>query len=181
MLQRANQGLKSLSRRFDGRIDFEHFERLFRQRVNNDTIKIPKALEANFYHPESPIEERIKALIDEHHAITTTKHQQGLWQQKERLAGAERTLKTKPTNKKALEDQRIATDKIDWYLRKIADSKRTELKPRDSRIFPNTYAPVVVLERNQYTVVPMRYGCRLQGKPESYDQRFGGTYNAFRT
>jgi putative SOS response-associated peptidase YedK len=39
---------------------------------------------------------------------------------------------------------------------------------------------VFVLEHDEYVVKPMRYHCRPNGKPKSFDQRFDGLYNARR-
>ncbi|WP_087660755.1 SOS response-associated peptidase family protein, partial [Caballeronia terrestris] len=89
------------------------------------------------------------------------------------------TLQTK-TTKAATESKRIATDKIETSLRRLEDINRTMPEPRDSRIFPGHYAPVLVVEDGQYVVRPMRYQCRLAGKPANYDVKFPGTYNARR-
>ncbi|WP_408431775.1 hypothetical protein [Paraburkholderia fungorum] len=91
-----------------------------------------------------------------------------LFKQRKRLADAERSLLTKVT-KAATESQRIATDKIAWTLGKLDDIQRSELKPRDSRIFPGHYAPVMVMENGRLVVKPMRYQCRIAGKPAVYD------------
>ena len=53
-------------------------------------------------------------------------------------------------------------------------------KPRDSRIFPGHYAPVMVIENGERVVKPMRYQCRIAGKPANYDVKYPGTYNARR-
>lgn len=174
----VRQGLKK-ELRFQARVDYPMFEDLFRRRVTEDGIKIPKALEANFYAPENPVEERIKQYIDLYHGRKTKELEAELFTQKKRLADAERKLKRKET-KKALEDRRIATYKISWHLEKIADLKRIALEPKDSRIFPFWYAPVVVAEQGEFVIKPMRYHCRPNGKPESYDKRFDGLYNARR-
>lgn len=44
----VRQGLKK-ELRFEARLDYSLFEEIFRRRVTEDRIKIPKALEANFY------------------------------------------------------------------------------------------------------------------------------------
>ena len=80
--------------------------------------------------------------------------------------------------KKDAESQRIATTKIEWAKGKLADLRRSELEDRDSRIFPGRYAPVLVMENGRRVVKPMRYQCRLPGKPAFYDTKFPGTYNA---
>jgi putative SOS response-associated peptidase YedK len=95
------------------------------------------------------------------------------------LADAERTLATKPT-KAATESKRIATDKIEWALSKLSDLRRTELVDEDARIFPGWHAPVMVMREGRRVVIPMRYQCRLAGKPALYDAKFPGTYNARR-
>ena len=41
-------------------------------------------------------------------------------------------------------------------------------------------APVMVMENGKRVVKPMRYQCRPAGKPESYDFKYPGTYNARR-
>lgn len=175
----VQQDLKALGRLFKARIDHAKFETLFQRRVTDDTIKIPKALEANFCRPKTPAEKRIKEAIDEYRARMTKEWEVALFAQKQRLTAAERQLKVKET-KKALEDQRIATNKIAWYKTKIANLKRTELQPNDSRIFPFTDAPVVVMENDEYVILPARYHCRPQGKPAWYDKKYDGLYNARR-
>ena len=100
-----------------------------------------------------------------------------MFKQRKRLADAERTLQAKPT-KAATESQRIATDKIEWGMGKLSDLRRTELKDRDSRIFPGHYAPVMVMKNGRRVIKPMRYQCRPAGKPAFYDTKYPGTYNA---
>jgi putative SOS response-associated peptidase YedK len=62
----------------------------------------------------------------------------------------------------------------------LADLSRREPLPRDSRIFPGTYASVLVSEGGKLVVKPMRYQCRPAGKPVFYDTKYPGTYNARR-
>ena len=112
-------------------------------------------------------------------AEQTSKLEQELFKQRTRLADAERTLLTK-TAKAATESKRIASDKIDWIRGKLEDLSRTDLRDRDSRIFPGQYAPVMVVENGQLVVKPMRYQCRPAGKPAFYDTRYPGTDNARR-
>ena len=42
------------------------------------------------------------------------------------------------------------------------------------------YAPVIANIDGRLQVAPMRYTCRLAGKPANYDVRYPGTYNARR-
>jgi putative SOS response-associated peptidase YedK len=136
-------------------------------------------MDAAFAHPKSSDERKVKALIDEYSTSQAAKLEQEMFKQKKRLADSERSLRTKVT-KKAQEDQRIATDKIAWVLAKLNDLRRTDLKDKDSRIFPGWYAPVLIEENGEKVLTPMRYQCRLAGKPAFYDAKYPGTYNARR-
>jgi putative SOS response-associated peptidase YedK len=175
----VEQSLKRLSRRFNSQIDLPLFENLFERRLTDSSIKICKALEAEFYSPASPPERRIHELIETHRASQRKKWEEDLFKQKKRFADAERTLKTKLT-KKAENDHRIAAKKIETLLKNIQQLNREELKPSDSRIFPMGWAPVIVEVGGERVIRPMRYHCRPDGKPANYDQRYPGLYNARR-
>jgi putative SOS response-associated peptidase YedK len=164
---------------FGAQIDIQEFARLFWERAEGNKTKIPKAMEDAFREPTNDDERRIKEFIDRHNAEQATRLEQELFKQRTRLSDAQRTLQTKRT-KAATESKRIATDKIDAALRRLADIGRTQHEPRDSRIFPGYYAPVLVMEDGHYVVKPMRYQCRLAGKPANYDIKYPGTYNARR-
>lgn len=105
--------------------------------------------------------------------------EQELFTQKTRLNRAERALETKIT-KKAQEDVRIAGNKIERAMRKIAALRNREMGKASSRIFPGVHGPVIISSKGKRLVVPMRYQCRPAGKPASYDRRYPGTYNARR-
>jgi putative SOS response-associated peptidase YedK len=167
-------------RLFGALMDIHEFARLFFERAEGiSKAKVPKAMEDAFAQPQSETETQIKTLIERFNAEQSSKLEQDLFKQRKRLADAKRTLQTKVT-KAATESQRIATDKIALALRKLDDIRRTELLPRDSRIFPGHYAPVIIMENGQRVIKPMRYQCRIAGKPASYDVKYPGTYNARR-
>ena len=170
---------KKYVRAWGAGISIAEFFRLYWNGARNSRIKTPKAMDAAFSDPQTPEEREVKWQIDERNAIHVTNLEQDLFKQKKRLADAERTLKTK-TTKKALEDQRIAGEKIEWTLGKLADIRRTELNSEDSRIFPGWFAPVIVADNGKRLVKPMRYQCRLAGSPAFNDVKFPGTYNARR-
>jgi len=161
-------------------IDIKQYVEIYWNRnVGPYALKIPKAMDASFANPTTDEDREVKASIDEFNTAQAAKLEQEVFKQRKRLADAERTLQTK-TTKKALEDQRISTDKIAWAMGKLGDIGRTDLKPRDSRIFPGWYAPVMVWENGGRVVKPMRYQCRPAGKPAFYDTKYPGTYNARR-
>jgi len=105
--------------------------------------------------------------------------EQLIFQQRTRLADAQRKLQAKPT-KAAADSARIAAGKVDWALGKLAELRRAEPVDEDLRIFPRHYAPVMVMEQGRRLVKPMRYQLRPAGKPALYDDKFPGTYNARR-
>ncbi|MBJ9658466.1 SOS response-associated peptidase family protein [Burkholderia multivorans] len=166
-------------RTFGAHMDIAEFARLYFLQAEGSNVKTPKALDDAFLDPQSEGEREIRQLIDKTHAQQKTKLEQELFTQRTRLTEAERKLESKVT-KAATESQRIATNKIEATLRRIEDLNRTESEPRDSRIFPGTYAPVLVMENGEYVVKPMRYQCRITGKPANYDVKYPGTYNARR-
>jgi putative SOS response-associated peptidase YedK len=166
-------------RHFGADIDLEEFYDLFWRRIDQLKLKIPKAMEAPFVVPTTDAELKIKEAIDSFAASETIKLEQSVFEQRKRLADAERTLQTKPT-KAAANSQRIAADKIAWAMGKLSDLKRVDLTDDDSRIFPGHYAPVMVMEDGRRVIKPMRYQCRPAGKPAFYDTKFPGTYNARR-
>jgi putative SOS response-associated peptidase YedK len=164
-------------RAYGSEIDIATFAELFWSRLVNSKIIVPKAVEAAFDHPADEGQQRVKDLIDQHRATQAAAIEQDLFKQKARLADAERKRADKPT-KAASESKRIATDKIARGHNRLKDLNRFELQPRDSRIFPGHYAPLMIMENGRKVIKPMRYGCRPAGKPASYDQQYPGTYNA---
>ncbi|MBL0726157.1 SOS response-associated peptidase family protein [Piscinibacter sp. HJYY11] len=166
-------------RDFNARISIKEFYDLFYRRLSDPKISVPKAIEAWFSNPTNDDERQVKELIDRFAAQQQLEFEQRLFQQRTRLANAERKLQTKTTDA-ALNDQRIATNKIRQIMGWIDDLKRTELREDDSRIYPMHYVPVIVLEDGQRVVKPMRYQCLPAGKAFENDRKFPGTYNARR-
>src|SRR5690606_36470885 len=99
-------------RAFGADIDIATFARLYFERSQGSGAKIPKGIDLAFQSPASDAERQIKDLIEAWDAGTASRLEQELFKQKKRLADAERKLQTM-TTKKALEDQRIATAKIE--------------------------------------------------------------------
>jgi putative SOS response-associated peptidase YedK len=167
--------VRAYLRRMSARIDYEAFEKLMAERLENDKIRVPRALEVSL-RAENP---RIAALSEEFRTRRTKALQEELFKQKRRRADAERTLAMKPT-KAAAQSQRIATGKIEWALGKLGELTSPALTDEDSRIFPFWHAPVLVQREGQLVLTPMRYHCRPSGKPALYDTKYPGCYNARR-
>ncbi|UEB99694.1 SOS response-associated peptidase family protein [Burkholderia vietnamiensis] len=160
-------------RRYGAEMDIETFRRLFFARAAGSDIKIPKAVDAALVG----VDEEISAAIAAYRSQRTRKVETDLFEQRTRLAAAEKKLAVKIT-KKAGEDVRIATDKIEAAQRGLDDLRRRDLQERDSRIFPGWYAPVLIELDGKRVVVPMRYRCRLPGWTEADEKQKPGTYNA---
>lgn len=160
-------------------LDIHAFKLMYEERRDVTKMKIPRAVDAWFSAPVTEEEKQIHALIASHDAAAATTLEQELFKQKKRLADAERTLLTK-TTQSATESKRIASNKIDWALRKLSELRRTSLLPGDSRIFPGWYAPVMIWENGRRVVKPMRYQCRPAGVPADFDSTRPGCYNARR-
>lgn len=152
---------------------------LFWRRREQRHIKVPKVLDGAFADPQSDDERRIACEIEAFRDEESFRLEAELFKLRTRLADAQRTLEVKVT-KAATESQRIATDKIASTRRRLEDLRRVDLLERDARIFPGYYAPVIVSEGGKRVVKPMRYQCRLAGKPAFYDTKYPGTYNARR-
>src|SRR3984893_442948 len=161
---------------FGAQMSIREFARLYWERAEGSKANVPKAMDDAFSNPQTDEERKVKASIERFNAEQATKLEQELLRQRARWADAERTLQIKVT-KAATESRRIATDKIAWTRGKVSEVQRTTPKPSDSRIFPGHYAPVLVMENGQRIIKPMRYLCRIAGKPASYDVKYPGTYN----
>jgi putative SOS response-associated peptidase YedK len=173
------QMARKLSRQLGIRLDYEEVEKLFFRRLDDPSLSISRGFEANFDEPATDQERRIKEAIDEHRSRMSAKTEKDLFTQKTRLVGAERWLKEKET-KKAREDLRIATNKIETLSTKLSRLRSSESTDEDNRIFPLVYAGVIVKQDGQNLLTPMRYFCRPAGKPAFYDRKFPGLYNARR-
>lgn len=175
----VQQSVKSLGLRFEARIQLELFEALFTRRLEDERIRVPRAMEADFLAPTSPAEARIREAILTHRRQQQQRLERERERQRERLAGAERALARRAT-RRASEELRIATGKLHWLEGKLADLWRDRAEPRDSRVFPQWYAPVLTLAAGELVLRPMRYQLRPAGRPASDDQRLPGLYNARR-
>jgi putative SOS response-associated peptidase YedK len=173
------QMVRKLSRQLGIRLDYDEIEKLFFGRLDDPGTLISRGFEANFDEPATDQERRIKEAIDLHRSRLAAKMEKDLFTQKTRFANAQRQLKEKDT-KKAREDVRISTNKIETLSTKLTQLRSSEPNEEDNRIFPFVYAGVIVKQDGQNLLTPMRYHCRPAGKPILYDRQFPGLYNARR-
>lgn len=176
---KVSQNIRDLARQFSATMDYSEVERLMMERLAGRPIRLARGFEWNFANPQTPEERRIKELDSEYRARKVAGLEQEMFKQKKRLGDAQRKLKLKET-KAALNDQRIATSKIDASLERIALLTGTQPHEDDHRIFPLTYTPIVLKRDSGNVITLARYHLRQKGKPAFTDQKFPGLYNARR-
>jgi putative SOS response-associated peptidase YedK len=180
------QSFKRLRRQFSAQVDYHQVEQTFRKRIQwPKDFQISRAVEFHFDHPQNPAESRIKALIDEFRDARAPELEKELFAQKRRLVVAERQIEAaraigKPPTKKAMTDQRVATNKIEQHEKWLKDLRRTDELPRHGRIFSDHFAPIIVRENGINWIRLARYHLRRRGNPASFDAQYEGLHNARR-
>lgn len=160
-------------------MDLEQFTEIYGFSASDGTVRIPRAVDRWFGAPGSEAGRRIQALIARRNAAMVEKLTTEIFRQRRRLADAERALATRPT-KKASEDRRIATAKIEQSLRRLPLYQGSAPTALDDRIFPFHYAPIVIEEQGRRVLRLARYHCRQAHQPASIDRERDGLYNARR-
>src|SRR4051812_45918321 len=88
---------KRYTRAYGTNLSLTEFYDLFYRRLHEDRkIRVPKAVEVGFADPQNEQERAIAALVTEHRADEATLEQE-LFNQRRRLADADRSLQAKPT------------------------------------------------------------------------------------
>jgi len=176
----VRQNLLWLARHYGAEVAWEMFEELYRRRIGDSDIQLARSLDVHVLQVDDERARRSQAYIEQYRVKRSHVWEQELFKQRKRLADAQRKLQAKET-KSARNEERIATDKIAALVGKLSSLRSEQLGPDDSRIFPKKYfVPLIVSEGGRLLIRPMRYLCRLPGKPSNYDDRFDGTYNARR-
>lgn len=160
-------------------MDLDQFLEIFTNRTEDRTVRIPRALERAFDEPRTPRERDIRAAIDTWRQAEGTRLEKELFAQRKRLADAERKLAVKPTQA-AQESRRIASNKIAQAMARLPLVRGTAPHENDARIFPMSWAPVVMDVRGRKLVRLARYHCRQADQRADVDRRFPGLYNARR-
>jgi hypothetical protein len=124
-------------------MDIDQFTEVYGFNIQYSNVKIPRAVDRWFDEMQGEEAAAIRLLIQKRNATMVEALTAEIFKQKRRLADAERALKTKPT-KKAAEDQRIASEKIDKAVKRLPLYQGTAPTALDARIFPFHYAPIVI-------------------------------------
>ena len=175
----VKQNAKKMGIKYDARIQPDAFFDIFEKRSQGERVYINKGMEETFYSPENEKEAQILELIEKWHGAEISKTEENLFKQKKRRADAERILASAKPTKKAENDIRIATDKIEKYLRDLEMHNSKKLTDADFRIFPMHYVSMLTVdEEGNRIILPVRYHMRPNGEDPSFDLKFNGTYNA---
>ena len=176
----VRQNLTWLAKRYGAEVAWELFQDLFRRRVDDDGVQFSRALDV---HVMQMTEEKARVsqdYIEQYRAKQARAWEQELFKQRKRLVDAQRKLQIKET-KAARNDERIATEKMAALSGKLSNLHSEQIAGDDARIFPKKYyVPVVTNDGDRLVIRPMRYLCRLPGKPATYDELYKGCYNARR-
>ncbi|MCQ4165150.1 SOS response-associated peptidase family protein [Tahibacter harae] len=164
---------------FGAELSIKDFVRIYMQRDSGQKIAIPRAMDEAFARPRSAEEFEILSCINRFRTRAGEEAAAELAEQTARLAGAQQRLALKET-KKDRNEIRIASNKISKARFDLEDLARRESMPRDSRIFPQYFAPVLVSDGGRRIVRPMRYLLRPAGFPASFDRTNSGSFNARR-
>ncbi len=173
------QSLLTLARRFDATIDWSAYENVLAQRAQGQKLDITRGLDEYILGLADSGAQRSQQLITQYRARVESEWQQELFKQRKRLVDRERELALKET-KTGRKDAQIARRKVEQLSDKLKRLRMPQIDEEDNRIFPRWYAPVIVNDGGRRVLRPMRYQCRLAGKPAFYDKKFPGTYNARR-
>lgn len=168
-----------LVREFGAVLSLQEFAELCAYDPGKKRPKTTKAMDDGFAGARTPLGRDIVARIQRWHAQEQRALETELMQQRERRDIAHAALASRSTQK-ARNELRVAGNRIERAQARLQDLQRVQQLPRDNRIFPGTYAPVMVSEHGQRVIRPMRYQCRLPDAPARNDVLYPGTYNARR-
>lgn len=176
-------GYQKFVREFGAILSIHEFFDLFvKKRTDGGWSKIPKGMRDAFRKPVNEAGFELAKLVADGDRELGASLQTEIAAQQERLAKAEAILAGSKPTKKTADDKRIAQKKIKAAERNLEDLVRQTQDAKDSRIYPGSYAPVLIRDPDtgKRMVVPMRYQCRLPGWTEAIERKYPGTYNARR-
>jgi putative SOS response-associated peptidase YedK len=158
-------------------INHAEFEKLYRQRLEDPRLRIPKAIDFNYADTNGSDEIRVHWLIQQYKSNRLRAVSEEMSVQHERLRKAHARVNER-YSKTAETELNRASNKHEKLTRQYDDLLRERPKERDSRIFPFWYSPVMVAVGDKIEVRPMRYHMRPFGVPAEFDKKYDGTYNA---
>lgn len=170
----VQQAHKKLARLLSATVDQDAYLALAEARLTGSKVRLSKAMDDAMLADGG----RTAELVEEWRERQMVDLERLLAGQRERRDKAEAKLAIRET-KAALNDVRVAGNKIKQFQRKLNDLERNEPAPEDGRIWPGEYAAVVVQDGSRL-VRPMRYQCRMSGWTADIEKKFANSYNARR-
>ncbi len=168
--------------RLGGTLDVQAFSRVFFERgKKGDFIKlVPRAMRDAFAHPRNDGEKQVQDTVLEAYRAVSLVYEGVIAKQTERLVKAEIVLAGPRPTKAAANDKRIAGDKIEDARSKLAELSQTAEGDGYGRIWPGSYAPVLIRDpaSGERMIVPMRYRARPVGWTAKDEKEKPGCYNA---
>lgn len=169
-------------RRLGGELDLEAFVVMAGwSREAGTWIKgVPKTMRNAFVDSTVPEEQAARAASLAAYQAAASVLEDRIGEQAERLAKAEAVLAGPKPTKKAANDQRVATNKIEADRAKLVQVTDRTAGAEYVRIWPGGVTPVLIRDHvtGERRVVPMRYRCRLPGWDDAKEREKPGTYNA---
>lgn len=171
---------KAYVRKYGAHIDIHEYVRIANRDLKKarEWGKVPIAVARAFDGAETADEQEISASFRRGLALQIKDELAEIATLQDRLAQAEAKLASPKPTKKAADDKRIATSKIKQAQRRIDDLQRLDLVPSDSRMWPGSIVPVMIVRDGKRVVTPMRYRCRPWYVDEKFEKDRPGTYNA---
>nr|WP_316640037.1 SOS response-associated peptidase family protein [uncultured Roseateles sp.] len=177
---------KKFCKLFNAKISAAAYFHLYWHRPEGQIVQRLRAMDLAFLdNPQTDEDRKLAELVRETDERRLKDLGEKLEAQLARLAKAESDLAAKrakgATKTKTLElEQRRAADKVAALQAAIDDSGRTVPRAWDSRLFPGSFTPVLIVKDGERVLMPMRFRCRPVGVPASFDEQYPGTYNANR-
>jgi len=178
----VKQEAKELGIDFFARVQLDMYDDLFSRRSSGEKLIINKYMESQFLiSPKTHQEQKIADSISKWRNDQITSLEAELAKQFVRQTKAKDEL-DKKTTKKAEQELRVSTSKIDQIGFKLKKIKSEEYLSEDEKsVFPYTYLSMITVDRNgERIVAPFRYHLRPSGQPETFDRKYNGCYNARR-
>lgn len=171
---------KAFVRTYGAAIDIHEFVKIANRDLQRgrEAARVPKAVALSFADGRTPAEKEIAAAFLRSLADQVKDEQAEIAALRERLRAAEEKLAGPKPTKKAADDARIATNKIQAAERRLANLQRLDLQPADSRMWPGSFVPVMIVQDGKRVVTPMRYRCRPFYVDAQFEKQRPGTYNA---
>lgn len=161
--------LKTLEKTFGANISLEAFQSFYAGKIEHPEWKTPFGLDRYFLLSQDPQEAKIAPLIRQFYEHEKQRIEQEISAVEEQIKKLEAGKPT-ATNKKSKEAKERKRAKL--ILKRGFSFDR--ISPLDERIYPGSFAPVIVEKEGKRLIVPMRYRVR---RPDGME--IPAQYNVF--